>query len=122
MPRHFRGNGGQGRHFHGEAFDHVAQSDAGFRHQRCLLQPEATGPGRTRRQKDNSSAAHVRKPCLACELVGQKAAQPSIQNVQRARVIRERAKGDALRSGPRACGTGVGTTAGHDETLLALKS
>ena len=81
------------------------------------MQPEAAGPGRIRRQKDNSTAVHVRKPRLACEPVGQKAAQPSIQYVQRARAIRERAQGDALRRGFRARERRFGTTAGHGENL-----
>ena len=106
----FRGNGRQGRHFHGETFDATAECSAGLCQQFGLMKPQPAGPGRTRRQKDNPSVAHVREPSLACGRGGQEAAQSFIQRIQHARAIRERVEGDALRYGPWACsGSGRGT-------------
>jgi len=105
-----RGNGRQGRHFHGETFDATAECSAGFFQQGGLMEPQAAGPGRTRRQKDNPSVAHVCEPSLARGRGGQEAAQSFIQRIEYARAIRERVEGDALRHGPRACGgSWVGT-------------
>lgn len=96
----FRGNGRQGRHFHGEAFDPVAQCGAGLGEDCSLLQSEPAGPGRTRRQEDNPSVAHVREPGLASGRGGQEAAQSLIQRIQRTRAFRECVEGDALRGRP----------------------
>lgn len=95
-PLRFRGNGRQGRHFHGEAFDGAAECGTGFGQQGCLMQPEPAGPGRIRRQEDEASGTDVRETRLAGDRGGQEVAQSSIQSVERARAIRERAEGDAL--------------------------
>lgn len=115
-----RGDSRQGRHFHGETFDVTAQSGTGFGQQGSLIKPDAAGPGRTRRQKDNPSIADVREPGLARDCGGQEVAQSFIQRIQRARAIRERVECDALRS---RLGADGGVTEGvatwrHDEHEL----
>jgi hypothetical protein len=116
----FRGNGRQGRHFHGETFDGTAQSGAGFGQQGSLIKPYAAGPGRTRRQKDNPSIADVREPGLARNGGGQEMAQSFIQRIQRTRAIRECVERDALCGGPRAGGWDMERIAiwRHDEHEL----
>lgn len=91
-----RGDSRQGRHFHGETFDAAAQSGIGFCKQGGLIKPDAAGPGRTRRQKDNSPVADVREPSLACDSSRQEVAQSYIQRIQSARAISERVECDAL--------------------------
>lgn len=95
----FRWNGRQGRHFHGETFDATAQCGAGFGQQGCLVQPDAAGPGRIRRQKDDPPVAYVRETRLASDRGGQQGAQSFIQRIQRARAVRERVECDAFRRG-----------------------
>jgi len=97
-----RGDSRQGRHFHGETFDGVAQNDTGFGEQARLVEPDAAGPRRTRRQEDDSSVADVSEPRLAGNRSRQQVAQSFIQRIQRARAIRERVECDALRGRLRA--------------------
>ena len=101
----FRGNGRQGRHFHGETFDATAKSGAGFTQQGRFVQPDAVGPGRTRRQKDDPPVADIRESRLAGDCFGQEMAQSVIQRIQRARASRERVEGEAVRGRAQAlCG------------------
>ena len=80
------------------------------------MQPEPAGPGRTRRQEDKASGTDIRETRLAGDRGGQEVAQSSIQGVECARAVRERAEGDAFRRRLRAGsgGTGRGGALRHD--------
>jgi len=106
-PCRIRGNGRQGRHFHGEAFDRVAQCGAGLGQQRGLMEPQPTGPGGRRSQEDDTSVAHVREPRLARGRGGQQLAQSAVQRIQLPRPFDERGKGDAFRRAAQAA-SGLG--------------